>query len=119
MWRGGLSYRRLWGLIKHLPPESWTQTALRDEDLADLDELAGPEPQPDERYGPWSHADYLLAALRDEVARLAFITARGAGFEKFPEPEPTPRPGVARRKPAPGLSEAAVLYLNKLRPTGG
>jgi hypothetical protein len=118
LWRGGLSYRRLWLLIKHLPPESWTQTALRDSDLDDLDELVAPEPE--DRFGPWSHADYLLAGLRDEVARLTYVTARVNGQDKWPEPEPHPRPGVRRKPPAPrGMSEADFIFLNSLRAPRG
>jgi len=116
LWRGGLSFRRLWVLIKHLPAESWTQTALRDAD-------DGPEdlspPEVEQRHGPWALSNYQLVRLVDEVASLRFVTARGLGFAEYPEPEPTPRPGARSRKPQRGLSEAAVVYLNKLRPTGG
>lgn len=120
MWRGGLSYRRLWVLVRYLPPESQTQTKLRNADLANLDELRAPEPVRDDEYGPWSQADYLLAEVRDEIARLVFVSARGFGWAQYPEPEPTPRPGVSRRKPAAtGMSEADFIFLNALRAPRG
>ena len=113
-----MSYRRLWVLVRHLPPESWTQTALRDESFDEaLDALVAPEAE--QRHGPWALANYQLARLTDEVAWLRYTVARTSpGNDKYPEPQPTPRPGLRRREPG-GLSEAAVLYLNKLRPTGG
>lgn len=101
--------------------ESATQTALRDADLAELDELTGPEPAAEERFGPWARADYLLAQLIDAVREGVYVASIAGQLEPKPEPpRPVSRPGVARRRrQEPGLSEAAVLYLSKLRPTGG
>lgn len=120
LWRGRLSFRRLALLIRYLPSESWTQTELRNAHEDDeLSDLAGPDEPV--KFGPWALENYQLAQLRDEIAELRFVVARTAGSEKYPEPTPAPRPGLKKRRAAPpqGMSEAAVLYLSKLRPTGG
>jgi hypothetical protein len=116
-----LSYRRLWVLVKHLPMESATQTALRDADLAELDELVAPEPEPDDRFGPWSHADYLLAELIDAVREGVYVASLAGQLDPKPKPpEPTLRPGVRRRPPPPrGMSEADFIFLNSLRAPRG
>jgi hypothetical protein len=101
-------------LIKHLPADSWTQTALRDAANSELAELASP--QEDVRYGPWALTNYQLAGLTDEVAWLRFVVARTGGSEDYPQPKPTPRPGVNR--PQRIQSEANVAYLNRFRATG-
>lgn len=115
LWRGGLSYRRLWVLLKHLPADSWTQTALRDSADSDLTELAVPERE-NQSFGPWALSNYQLAALTDEVAWLRFVVARTAGNKDYPEPKPQPRPGM--RRPRRVQTEANVRYLNSLRATG-
>jgi hypothetical protein len=117
-----LSYRRLWVLIKQLPPESATQTALRDEDLdVGVDDLIAADPEPEDRFGPWSKQDYLLAHLIDAVRENTYAVSVAGSLEPKPKPPALfPRPGVRRPESAPQpLSEAAVLYLNRLRPTGG
>lgn len=111
LWRGGLSFRRLAVLIAHLPEESWTQTAIRDATEGALVEVDGPP-----KFGPWSLSNYQLAALRDEIAELRFVVARTAGAEKYPAPEPTPRPGLHRN--VRRQSAAAVAYLKRLRNRG-
>jgi hypothetical protein len=112
LWRGRLSFRRLALLIRYLPSESWTQTALRDERETELVELTGPSDEP-QKFGPWALENYQLAALRDEIAELRFVVARTAGQEKYPEPTPTPRPGMNR--PIRRQSAAGIAYLKKLR----
>jgi hypothetical protein len=109
-----LSYRRLWVLIKYLPADSWTQTALRDAANSELEELTSPAE--DVRFGPWALTNYQLAALTDEVAWLRFVVARTAGAEDYPQPTPTARPGLSRPKRV--QSDANVRYLNSLRATG-
>jgi hypothetical protein len=115
LWRGRLSFRRLALLIRHLPSESWTQTALRD---AAEGELA--EPADNELASftgqPWALANYQLASLKDEIAHLRFVVARSAGNDKYPPPTPTPRPGLNR--PVRRQSAAAIAYLKKLRGRG-
>jgi hypothetical protein len=108
LWRGGLSFRRLALLIRYLPSESWTQTELRNAaDEQPLDLLATELEEGPRKFGPWGLEHYQLAALRDEIARLTFVVARVNGQEKWPEPQPTPRPGMnrpVRRQTAAGIA---------------
>lgn len=116
LWRGDLSYRRLWVLLDHLPMDSWTQTALRD---AAIEGMPAREQDPD-KFGPWALLNYQVARLTDAVARVEYVTAAGK-FDKVKLPEPTPRPGVKRQPVAqvdPKATEARVLYLNKIRARG-
>lgn len=103
-------------LVKHLPPESWTQTKLRDLDIA---ELVAEEPG-DRTFGPWSQADYLSAALVDAVNRNTYVTALLAGAKDFPAPEPLPRPGLrpAGSRAPTELQRAQVIYLDSIRAKG-
>lgn len=116
LWRGGLSYRRLWVLLKELPVDSSTQTRLRDAANAELEELVAAPPDQPAQFGPWALTNYQLAALTDEVAWLRFVIARANGAEDYPQPTPVPRPGLNR--PRRIQSEANVRYLNSLRATG-
>lgn len=113
LWRGRLSFRRLAVLIRYLPSESWTQTALRDEREHDLSDLIADEPEAPAKFGPWALENYQLAQLRDEIAELRFVVARTAGSENYPEPQPTPRPGANR--PIRRQTAAGVAYLKNLR----
>jgi hypothetical protein len=47
------------------------------------------------------------------------VIARTGRLDKYPEPKPVPRPGRKAKAIAPKQSEAAVIYLSKLRATGG
>lgn len=102
-------------LLRHLPMDSWTQTALRDEkfrELVDPDEQKKPE-----KFGPWRLDNYQLAALTDAVNHLSYLTGLIGQLQPKPEPSPpTPRPGLNR--PVRRQSEAAVLYLDSLRARG-
>jgi hypothetical protein len=109
-----MSYRELWVLISKLPQESWTQTALRDEPVEDLELPESSE----EKFGPWALADFQRVTLIDAINRLAAVTAWSNGNSKFPPPEPLPRPGRRVVKREPQLSPAALDYLNSLRATG-
>ena len=113
-----MSYREAWVFVRHLPADSWTQTVIRDEHL---DELANPEPS-GSKFGPWSLLNHQVALLTDAVNRLTHVTQVSAKWQdkqgRPPEPpEPTPRP-VQRMRQAPVQSEAAVLYLSRLRARG-
>jgi hypothetical protein len=114
LWRGGLSYRRLWVLVKQLPVDSATQTKLRDAANTELEDLVTASPDQPVEFGPWALTNYQLAALTDEVAWLRFVVARTAGSENYPQPKPTPRPGRLKRV----QSDANVRYLSRLRATG-
>ena len=100
-------------LINRLPQESWTQTALRDD--PERQELVAPELTAEQRFGPWSQADLLLATLVDAVNSVRFVIARTNGNPDYPAPEPTPRPGVNRPARFEKPSAEALEFLEKLR----
>lgn len=103
MWRGGLSWRRLGVLVKHLPPESATKTALRNAAPDDrlTEAVIGDAP-----YGPWSQTDMLLADLIDVARWLQWAKSKD-GEDNKNRPEPYPRPGVQRK----GAVTAKVINL--------
>lgn len=106
-----MSHRELWVLIDQLPQESRTQTALRDKQ-----ENALLEPSGEQKFGPWTPSDFLMANLIDAVNFNTYVTARAAGDKDFPKPTPTARPGMNR--PIRRQSQAAIAYLKKLRGKG-
>ncbi|MFE9003074.1 hypothetical protein ACFYOY_13175 [Streptomyces sp. NPDC007875] len=113
--RGRLSWRRLRVLIQHLPPESATMTALRN-DLTD-EELAEQAEHGDPEKGRWSQVEQLLALIADRVARLEYVTilANSDSKGKKPTPpEPIARPGAKPRKPKPKLSDSSAEVLFQL-----
>ncbi|MEV6548012.1 hypothetical protein AB0M57_04790 [Streptomyces sp. NPDC051597] len=102
-------------LIEHLPPESHTMTALRNE-LSD-DELAEQAEHGEPEKGRWSQAEQLLAALVDGVRRLEYVTVCANTEKKRdrPEPpEPIRRPGAKARRPKAALSDAGAETLFRL-----
>jgi hypothetical protein len=120
LWRGGLSYRRLWVLVRHLPADSWTQTGLRDDPK--LAELNPATPGGEQKFGPWRLENYQLAAVLDAIAGLHYLTAVVGNIKDPKAPDPTPRPGLRSNSDAverdPELTEATVHYLDKLRARG-
>src|SRR5690606_39513728 len=69
--RAAMSWRRLRVLIQHLPPESHTMTALRNElTPAQLAEQ-GNEGEPEK--GRWSQLEQLVAANYDAIRRRAGV----------------------------------------------
>lgn len=105
-----LTWRRLGVLIEHLPPESATKTALRDEvGDADVTKLAGER----SGHGPWSHTELLLAAVKDALERLIYVQYQRAGVKGMRAPEPMPRPGVGGNVRA--INPAAREYLEQVR----
>jgi hypothetical protein len=108
---GRLSWRRLGVLVEHLPPESATKTALRDElDDGALERLAA---LPRRGHGPWSHVELLLAAVHDSLERLIYVQYARAGAKVKP-PEPMPRPGVSSGN-VRAINPAAREYLERVR----
>jgi len=106
-----LTWRRLGVLIAHLPPESATKTALRDElGDADVTRLAGAR----QGHGPWSHTELLLAAVKDAIERLIYVQYQRAGVKGLKAPEPMPRPGVGRGN-VRAINPAAREYLEQVR----
>ncbi len=114
LWRGGLSYRRLWVLIQHLPPESATRTALRESLTAE--ELAAAAEQTTELYGRWSHLELLMGQLIDAIAMVQWTLVALKSKQPPELPAPFPRPGVKRR-PAKGRMPTGPIkdYLEAMR----
>lgn len=122
LWRPGggesrLTWRLLGNLIRHLPPESATKTALRNK-MSDA-ELAQATKTGDPSRGQWSQAEMLLASLTDSVRWLIHITlVANGGKNKTKPPEPIPRPGVkpkgkrSRRALTPQQREAVFRRIN-------
>ncbi|MGW2228283.1 hypothetical protein [Streptomyces formicae] len=110
-----MTWRQLRVLIQHLPPESSTMTALRnqlsDEELAEQADTGEPEK------GRWSLLEQLTASLLDAVRRLEYVTIC-ANTEKKSDrpdpPEPTARPGAKPRKPKPKITDQAAERLFQL-----
>ncbi len=121
LWRPGggqsqLTWRLLGSLIRHLPPESATKTALRnampDTQVKDMSQAADPA------RGQWSQAEMLLALLVDAVRNLTYTTVRlQAGGKAGKPPQPVPRPGVKPRTPRkkPLNAEQRELLFRRIR----
>lgn len=79
-------------LLEHLPPESATKTALRNEITPEqLASAATGDYRPDE--APWSSVAILLASIKDEITLSRHVAISAAGG-KPPKFTPTARPGV-------------------------
>lgn len=91
LWReGGLSIRRTIVLLRHLPADALTKSALWAEtpDGADL---------PDAPFAQlWSTDQHLLAAVVDAVTSLRHTFIQANSKHKPPEWHPLPRPGERR-----------------------
>lgn len=101
--------------IEHLPPESHTMTALRNEltpmQLAEQADKGEPEK------GRWSQQEQLTAALVDAVRRLEWvlICVNVDKKSKRPDPpEPMRRPGAGPRKKTAQLTEKSAGRLFEL-----
>lgn len=117
MWRGKLSWRRLGVLIKHLPMESATKTALRN---------AAPESElrkaVDGDYGSFSQTHMMLAEMIDTLNWLKWAKTED-GADNKNQPEPYPRPGVKRRgvgsTATPAGSADVISLLERIRANRG
>lgn len=108
-----MSWRRLRVLIQHLPPESHTMTALRNE--LDEAELAEQADRGEPEKGRWSQTEQLLAGVVDAIRRLEYITICANTEKKHdrpPPPEPIRRPGAKAKPPRVALApdRAEVLF---------
>ncbi|QCX81279.1 hypothetical protein C9F11_38480 [Streptomyces sp. YIM 121038] len=112
--RGLMSWRRLRVLVEHLPPESHTMTALRnqlsDEELAEQADKGEPEK------GRWSQQDQLLAAVVDALRRVEYvlICANSEKRNHPKPPEPMRRPGAKARPVKQSLSDAQAERLFRI-----
>ncbi|MET9150080.1 hypothetical protein ABZX82_02175 [Streptomyces griseoflavus] len=102
-------------LIEHLPPESHTMTALRNElTPMQLDEQAG-RGEPEK--ARWSQLEQLVAANYDAIRRLEWvlICVNVDKKSKRPDPpEPMRRPGAGPKKARAQLTEKSADKLLKL-----
>lgn len=110
---GGVSGLTWRGLKAHidfgLPGESATKTAIRD---AIPDEELVKERSGQGGHGPWSHEALLLAMIADLLQHLLYGYSKVHGG-KPKDPQPIPRPGIARKRR--GLSPEGLAYLQRLR----
>lgn len=106
-----MTWRLLGNLIRHLPPESATKTAMRNK-MGDA-ELARASKEADPSRGQWSQEEMLLATISDKISWLLHVTLVANGG-KSKKPEPTPRPGVKakgkRSRPALSAAQAEAVY---------
>jgi hypothetical protein len=104
-------------LIRHLPADSATRTAMRD--ALTPEQYAALAGQPDGGHGAWSRTDMLLASILDgvRVGNYYFATANGA--KRLRPPDPTRRPGVGGGGNVRPISDEARAYLQRLRDNRG
>jgi hypothetical protein len=107
-----MSWRRLRVLIQHLPPESATMTAFRnemsDEELAEQAEKGEPEK------GRWSQMEQLTASLYDRLGRIEYVLICANTEEKKDQPdppEPMRRPGAKPKRAKAKLTERSANTL--------
>ncbi|WP_075737545.1 hypothetical protein [Streptomyces acidiscabies] len=101
-----MSWRRLRVLIEHLPAESATWTALRNE--LSPEELATQAEEGEPEKGRWSQEEQLLATVVDAVRRVEWVlwSVNIEQQSQRPDPpEPMRRPGAGPRKVKAVLAE--------------
>lgn len=104
-------------LIKHLPAESATKTAIRN--TTPVEELQAVVADTDTQYGPWSQTDMLLAQLIDIVSWLRWAKTKAAEDKPKEPPALYPRPGVERKFSAPLAQPNVINLLEYVRAHGG
>lgn len=99
-----MTWRRLGVLVRQLPPESATATALRVETLNDPEAQEMAAAVRDVEAEQWSRDQQLLASVRDElhIFRWFYTWAHSDKRPKW-DPEPLERPGVSASKKKPAL----------------
>jgi hypothetical protein len=110
-----MTWRQLRVLIQHLPPESATMTAQRNELTAEEYEQQARKGEPER--APWSMTEQLLAGITDSLHQLEYIlvVANSDGKGRKPKrPEPMRRPGVGGSKKREGLTERSAETLFQL-----
>lgn len=99
-------------LVRRLPIDSWTQTALRD--VQPESGLVAPSSE-SQTFGPWSLTNYQLASLTDATNRVAYVAAVAGQLKPDPKPPaPTPRPGAVKEK-VRALKPAQFEFLENMR----
>lgn len=108
-----MTYRRLKVLLDALPPDSATNTAVReqftDAQLAEMAQRDG-----DGGYGPWSRVDYWFASISDRIDQLIYALVRVNGGKPDP-PKPLPRPGLVAPSDYAPPDPALVALLEQRR----
>jgi hypothetical protein len=102
-------------LIEHLPSESHTMTALRNE--LTPQQLAEQAAQGEPEKARWSQLEQLTAAMYDRLGRIEYVLlcANVASKSKQPDPpEPMRRPGAAPRSKTARLTENSANRLFQL-----
>jgi hypothetical protein len=90
--------RKLGVLIEHLPAESATMTALRNERGDEADEQIVSS---DAARAPWSPVEMLLATVVDELRNLQSVMITTATGKAQKPPPPIRRPGVGAKSAQP------------------
>lgn len=91
-----LTWRRLLVLLRHLPPESALNTAIRND--ASESELARNSAQADPARGRWSATESMLASILDAIRMGNWAYVQVHSEQSVPKPEPIRRPGVSGRR---------------------
>lgn len=110
-----MSWRRLRVLIQHLPSESATWTALRNQlSPAELAEQAA-KGEPEK--GRWSQEEQLLASAVDAIRRVEWVLLC-SNIEKKSQrpdaPDPMRRPGAGPKKTKAQLTDKSANRLFEL-----
>ncbi|MDT0608885.1 hypothetical protein [Streptomyces lancefieldiae] len=112
---GRRSWRWLRVLIEHLPPESHTMTALRNN--LTPEELAAQADKGEPEKGRWSQLELLLAAAYDRLGVIEYVLrcVNTDKKSKLPDPpEPMRRPGAGPRKKKAQLTDKSANTLFQL-----
>jgi hypothetical protein len=108
-----LTWRRLLVLLRHLPPESALNTAIRND--ASESELARSSAQSDPTQGRWSATDSMLASILDEIRMGNWAYVQVHSEQSVRRPEPIRRPGVSGRRSKVMTLEDAMKIDPRLR----
>lgn len=105
LWRGGLTLRRIGALIRQLPPDSATISALAAEvvDIADVPDGAAPR--------LWSVDQQLLASVVDSLAIVQWTVAQTNSKERLPPPTMLARPGAAKTATRPTATPQQIARM--------
>jgi hypothetical protein len=90
-----LTWGKLLVLLRHLPPESAMNTAIRN-DTPEKD-LALHGAESDYTAGKWSSIESMLATVIDEMRLSRWTYVQAHSESAIPKPTPIPRPGLPSR----------------------
>jgi hypothetical protein len=109
-----LTWRKLLVLVRHLPPESAVNTAIRNTMPESVMARAGAKNDPAK--SSWSSMESLMALLIDELRQQTWVYVQSKSDKRIARPAPIRRPGIntARRERKISL-EAAQRMDPRLR----